>query len=47
MATYSSIPFFFFTPVLLLEESHEQRNLTGYSPWGRKESDTTERLARP
>ena len=23
-------------------ESHGQRNLAGYSPWGRKESDTTE-----
>ena len=23
-------------------ESHEQRSLVGYSPWGRKESDTTE-----
>ena len=30
------------TPVLLPGESHEQRSLTGYSPWGRKESDTTE-----
>ena len=25
-------------------ESHGQRSLAGYSPWGRKESDTTERL---
>ena len=25
-----------------LEESHGQRNLTGYSPWGRKESDIIE-----
>ena len=24
--------------------SHGQRSLAGYSPWGRKESDTTERL---
>ena len=24
---------------------HEQRSLVGYSPWGRKESDTTERLS--
>ena len=23
---------------------HGQRSLIGYSPWGRKESDTTERL---
>ena len=22
-------------------ESHEQRSLAGYSPWGHKESDTT------
>ena len=32
------------TPVFLPGESHGQRNLAGYSPWGRKESDTTERL---
>ena len=25
-------------------KSHGQRNLVGYSPWGHKESDTTERL---
>ena len=25
-------------------ESHGQRSLVGYSPWGHKESDTTERL---
>ena len=25
-------------------ESHGQRSLAGYSPWGHKESDTTERL---
>ena len=31
-------------PVFLPGESHGQRNLAGYSPWGRKESDTTERL---
>ena len=31
-------------PVLLPGESHGQRILVGYSPWGRKESDTTERL---
>ena len=35
MATPSSI---------LAGESHGQRNLVGYSPWGRKESGTTERL---
>ena len=33
------------TPVLfLLGESHGQRSLLGCSPWGRWESDTTERL---
>jgi len=25
-------------------KSHEWRSLVGYSSWGRKESDTTERL---
>ena len=35
MATHSSI---------LAWKSHGQRSLVGYSPWGRKESDTTERL---
>ena len=29
-------------PVLLPGKSHGQRNLVGYSPWGHKESDTTE-----
>ena len=29
---------------LLPGESHGRRSLVGYSPWGRKESDTTERL---
>ena len=33
MATHSSI---------LVWESHGQRSLAGYSPWGRKESDMTE-----
>ena len=32
------------TLVLLPGESHGQRSLVGYSPQGRKESDTTERL---
>ena len=33
------------TPVLLPGKSHGQRSMVGcYSPWGRKESDTTERL---
>ena len=31
-------------PVLLPEESHGWRSLMGFSPWGRKKSDTTERL---
>ena len=26
-------------------KSHGQRNLAGYSPWGCKESDTTEKLS--
>ena len=30
------------TPVLLPGKPHGQRSLVGYSPWGRKESDTTE-----
>ena len=30
------------TPVFLPEESHGQRSLVGYSPWGGKESDMTE-----
>ena len=29
-------------PVFLPRESHGQRSLAGYSPWGRKKSDTTE-----
>ena len=29
---------------LLPGESHGQRSLVGHSPWGHKESDTTERL---
>ena len=36
MATHSSI--------FLPEKSHQQRSLAGYSPWGRKESDTTEHV---
>jgi len=32
MATHSSI---------LAEESHRQRSLVGYSPWGHNESDST------
>ena len=32
------------TPVLLPGKSRGQRSMVGYSSWGRKESDTTERL---
>ena len=32
------------TPVFLPRESHGQRGLVDYSPWGGKESDTTEQL---
>ena len=31
-------------PVLLPEKSHRRRSLVGCSPWGREESDMTERL---
>ena len=34
------------TPVFLPGESHRQRRLAGYSPWGREESDTTEATFR-
>ena len=30
------------TPVFLPGESHGQRSLAGYSPWGHRESDTTD-----
>ena len=33
------------TPVCLPGKSYGQRSLAGYSPWCRKESDTTEQLA--
>ena len=33
------------TPVFLPGELHGQRSLVGYSPWGHKESDTTECLS--
>ena len=33
------------TAVFLHGESQGQRRLAGYSPWGYKESDTTERLS--
>ena len=32
------------TPVLLPRKSHGRRSLVGWGPWGRYESDTTERL---
>ena len=32
------------TPVLLPGKSHGRRSLVGCGPWGREESDTTERL---
>jgi len=32
------------SPVFLPGKSHGQRSLMGYSPWGCKESDMTERL---
>jgi len=32
------------TPVFLPRESHGQRSLVGYKPWGRKELDMTEQL---
>ena len=31
-------------PVFLPGESHGQKSLVGYSPWGHKESDMTEQL---
>ena len=32
------------TPVFLPREFHGQRSIVSYSPWGLKESDTTEQL---
>ena len=34
------------TPVFLPVKPHGQTSLVGYSPWGHKESDMTERLNR-
>ena len=34
------------TPLFLPGKSHRQRSQVGYSPWGRKESDTMKRLYR-
>ena len=39
ISTFSNIPLFF-----SCLESHRQRSLVGYSPWGGKESDMTELL---
>ena len=33
------------TPAFLPGEFHRQRNLAGYSSWGQKKSDTTERIS--
>ena len=33
------------TPVFLPKESHGQRSLVGYSPWGHKKLDTVEQLS--
>ena len=33
------------TPVFSPGEFHGQESLAGYSPWSRRESDTTERLS--
>ena len=38
MATHSS------TPIFLPGKFHGQRSLAGYSPWGRRQRDTTEQL---
>ena len=35
------------TPVFLPGKFHGQRSLVGYSPWGRKESDTTDHRKSP
>ena len=32
------------SPVFLPEESHGQRSLVGYHPWGHKELDMTEQI---
>ena len=40
----SCVPLLEATPVLLPRKSHGRRSLVGCSPWGRKESDTTEWL---
>ena len=40
LVTHSSI----LALIILPGESHGQRSLAGYSPWGHKESDRTEQL---
>ena len=35
------------TPIFLPGKFHGERSLVGYSPWGHKESDMTERLSIP
>ena len=45
MATHLSIPWTILENPTVLENPHGQRSLAGYSPWGCKESDTTERLS--
>ena len=42
--TFSSLPDWHPTPVLLPGKSHGWRSLVGCSPWGCEESDTTEQL---
>jgi len=32
------------SPIVLPRESQEQRSMVDYSPWGHKESDTSEQL---
>ena len=44
IATQYFLGCYIYTKVFLPGEFHGQRNLAGYSPWGSKESDTTERL---
>ena len=44
MATHSSILAWRIPWTKEPGESHGQKSLVGYSPWGRKDSDTTEQL---
>ena len=41
---YDSYKYMLPTPVFMPRKSHGQRSLVGYSPWGHKELDTTNRL---